>query len=1152
MVTGRSSGEIIRKPSLREMILRSLLPLMVCAQSASALKPNIVIIYADDLGFGDVSCQGATAVITPQIDALAAGGLRFTDAHSSAPTCTPSRYSLMTGEYAWRSPGTGIAAGDAGLIIRPGSVTLPSMLRQSGYSTGAVGKWHLGLGVGTTNFNGEIKPGPLDVGFDYFFGLPATSDRVPCVYLENRHVFQSRLPGDPGYVANAGPIVVSYAGKVGNDPTQGEIGTSIAALNASPMLRPLAPYTAGERTTHQGDAQHSNTIVNGIARIGYMDGGENARWDDDTMAFKLVSKASDYIATQTAANKPFFLYYAAHDIHVPHAPNVMFQGTSNHGIRGDAIRQFDWQVGQIIQRLSDPNQDGNPADSVIENTLVVLTSDNGPVLGDGYYDGAAMNPGNHDINGPYKGGKYSVSEGGHRVPFIVRWPGRIPAGQVSNALVAQTDLLASFAALTGQPLPLDAGPDSENVLPALLGDSPQGRQYLVNQNGSNAKAIRSGGYKYFFDDALFYNLDTDPGEVTNTLAANTVLAGRMKQVKDDIAAIPMQTPFSGWWPMDETQGAVVRDLSGGGHPGTLSGAPARMTEGGKPFVRFAVGQAFSAPAFPAVGADFSVALWARSPSATWGSTSCLIARRPQFALETVSASRKIAFVVNSPTGVPQRLELDLSSISGFELTAWHHYAVTYDGSTGTATISIDGVKRAQAVFATGTPAAGNGALEMAADLAGSSSLACDLSDVRIHSVVLTPARVVNAAAGRLLDQDADGMLDDWEMIHRLALFDASDATADPDNDAVNNLAEFRAGTDPSASNVDAAGGWKFDDGTGTVAADSSGNSRPGNLVNGPSWVTEGGRRFLSFDGVNDYVEVPAFPDLTSDVTVACWARSDAANWNAAGCLVSRRGQWILHPWLNPAGSNRLSFLIVRADTGAEVQAQIDLATLPGFDIRQWHHYAGTYEKATGTSRLYVDGVLRATNTIPAVSLKATTSAFRIGSDTHPSARFFGGDIDEVRVHGRPFSAAEIAALAGGFDDDDDGMPDDFERRIAGASATDSLVTPADVLPGDDFDHDGRTNLEESAAGTDPISSLDFFRLHDFFVHEAEATSSFNVKVEAKPGRVYELEQSLNLSPPWTPVQALGPFTDTQLIELIQPELPGPKGFYRVRVKPGSN
>jgi arylsulfatase A-like enzyme len=461
--------------------------------------PSIVVILADDVGYGDVGCYGAARVDTPNIDRLAKEGLRFTDAHATSATCTPSRYALLTGEYPWRKRGTGILPGDAALIIEPGRTTVASLLQKAGYSTGVVGKWHLGLGAaGGLDWNGEIKPGPREIGFNYSFILPATGDRVPCVYLENQRVV--------GLDTND-PIRVSYAAPVGNEPTGKE----------HPELLVMHPSVG-----------HSQTIINGISRIGYMSGGRSARWKDEDIADVLTRKAAAFINKHKA--NPFFLYFATHDIHVPRVPHPRFVGKTGMGPRGDAIAQLDWSVGQILDTLEKLN--------LATNTLVMFTSDNGPVVDDGYKDAATEKLGGHKPAGPLRGGKTSIFEGGNRVPFIVRWPGRVNPG-TSSALLCQVDLLHSFASLAGQSLAEADGPDSFNVLSALLGDSVQGRASLVEHAGT--LALRQGTLKFIEPkrklaraaasepdgssepDAQLFDLATDLGEAKNLSRQNPAL-----------------------------------------------------------------------------------------------------------------------------------------------------------------------------------------------------------------------------------------------------------------------------------------------------------------------------------------------------------------------------------------------------------------------------------------------------------------------------------------------------------------------------------------------------------------------------------------------------------------------------------------------------
>ncbi len=414
--------------SLPSFSLPAVLSLLTMGSTGStAQPPNIVLIYADDLGYGDVGCYGATRIRTPNIDHLARQGLRFTDAHAPSSTCTPSRYALLTGEYAWRRKGTSVLPGDANLIIAPGRETLPAMLQRAGYATGIVGKWHLGLGVGNIDWNGTIKPGPLEIGFDESFIMAATGDRVPCVYIRGHHV----VGLDP-----RDPIRVSYGKPIGDEPTGA----------AHPELLKM-------KLTHG----HDQTIINGISRIGFMAGGKAARWVDEDMADVYTREAVAFIERHASA--PFFLELATHDIHMPRVPHARFAGSSECGVRGDVVQELDWCVGQVLETLDRLK--------LADRTLVLFSSDNGPVVDDGYADGAVHDLHGHRPAGPFRGGKYSLFEGGTRVPFLVRWPGRVRPG-IADALVNQVDLLASLAALSGQTLRLSLRPTvSTSCLPCL-------------------------------------------------------------------------------------------------------------------------------------------------------------------------------------------------------------------------------------------------------------------------------------------------------------------------------------------------------------------------------------------------------------------------------------------------------------------------------------------------------------------------------------------------------------------------------------------------------------------------------------------------------------------------------------------------------------
>lgn len=472
--------------------------------------PNIVLIYVDDLGYGDLGCYGAKGVSTPNVDRLARNGLKFTGAHCAAATCTPSRYALLTGRHAFRKKAA-VLPGDAPLLIDTQRPTLASMLKKAGYATAVVGKWHLGLGNGAVNWNTEIRPGPLELGFDHCFLIPATGDRVPTVYVEDHRVVNLR-PNDP--------IVVSYKNPVGNRPT----GESHPEL-----LR----FTA--------DAQHNKTIVNGVSRIGYMQGGEAALWVDEEFPDVLNNKAKAFINKNK--DRPFFLYYAYPDIHVPRLPNARFQAKSTMGVRGDAIVQMDWMTGEIARELEKLG--------LAQNTLILFTSDNGPVLNDGYADEAEKKLGAHRPVGPFRGGKYSAYEAGTRVPTIAYWPGQIRPGE-SDALLSQLDFYASLASLTGQPLGKEEAIDSENYLQAWLGRSIDGRRELVEE--SISLSLRDGSWKYirpvkkgnydwvaqknieggFQYTAQLYNLEKDVGERHNIAEQHPEKVAAMEQRLQEI------------------------------------------------------------------------------------------------------------------------------------------------------------------------------------------------------------------------------------------------------------------------------------------------------------------------------------------------------------------------------------------------------------------------------------------------------------------------------------------------------------------------------------------------------------------------------------------------------------------------------------------
>lgn len=479
------------------------------------LKPNIVIIYLDDLGYGDISCNGATEIKTPNIDALANNGARFTNAYATSATSTPSRYGLLTGVYPWRNADAKILPGSAPLIISTEQQTLPKMLKNQGYQTAAIGKWHLGLGSGDLDWNEHITPGPNEVGFDYSHILAATQDRVPTVYIENGNVVG---------LDKKDPILVNYKKNFPGEPTG--------------LDNP-------ELTTMKWHHGHNGSIVNGIPRIGFVKGGAKANWSDIDIADHFLALAQNYVKEHKTT--PFFLYYALNEPHVPRTPNPRFVGKSGMGPRGDAILEADWCIGEFMKTLE--------KEGLLENTLVVFSSDNGPVINDGYYDDAVEKLGKHTPSGKFRGGKYSMFDAGTHIPFITYWKGTIKP-QVSDALVCQMDLLASLAKLTGTS---EITTDSQDILSALLGKSKNGRKELVLEAASKT-TLRMGNWVLippYKGEALYktvniesgnsseyqlYNLKNDSSQKNNRAKTNPELLEKMKTVYSKIRGVNTTEP----------------------------------------------------------------------------------------------------------------------------------------------------------------------------------------------------------------------------------------------------------------------------------------------------------------------------------------------------------------------------------------------------------------------------------------------------------------------------------------------------------------------------------------------------------------------------------------------------------------------------------
>jgi arylsulfatase A-like enzyme len=407
----------------------------VSTDAPEPARPNVVIIYADDLGYGDVGCYGATKLKTPRIDRLAREGRMFMDAHSASAVCTPSRYALLTGRYPFRKNLYSPVFHKRGLVIDANRLTMADLMKEQGYATACIGKWHLGFGDETPDWNGELKPGPLELGFDYYYGIPVVNSHPPFVYVENHRV-------------------------VGLDPRD--------------------PFIYGVRAATREFQEKFGLETIGGARAAH------ELYDDRLVGKVLAQKAVNWLRDH--ADEPFFLYLATTNIHHPYTPQQRFDETSECGRYGDFVHELDWIVGEILDTLEDL--------SVADDTLVVFTSDNGPMLNQGGQD--AWRNG-HRMNGGLLGFKFDVWEGGHRVPFIIRWPGKVEAGSRSDQLLGQVDMLATLAALTGYELEEGEGPDSYNMMPAMVGSEEKRiRDHLVMaaNRGESHIALRSGKWVY--------------------------------------------------------------------------------------------------------------------------------------------------------------------------------------------------------------------------------------------------------------------------------------------------------------------------------------------------------------------------------------------------------------------------------------------------------------------------------------------------------------------------------------------------------------------------------------------------------------------------------------------------------------------------------
>lgn len=505
------------KPSLLTTL--ALAPLALSAQEqVKPLKPNIIMILADDLGYGDVGCYNLESkVATPNLDRLASQGIRFTDAHSPSTVSTPSRYSLLTGRMAFRIPYKGVFAGVGGpCLIKEDQLTLPQMLRNQGYTTAMTGKWHVGLsffdkegqritkggveGVQMIDYTRSIPDAPVHRGFDQFFGTAC----CPATDFLYAFIEGDRIPVPP-----------------------------TGMLDKSKL--PKHPYANDNR-----------------------DGMIAPDYDLEKLDQVFLQKSLKFLRehSENHPDKPFFLFHSMNAVHLPSFASEKFQGSTNAGPHGDFIHELDYIVGELMKALDSLGLTGN--------TVVMFSSDNGPETTSVIHMRADYG---HDGARPWRGVKRDQWEGGHRVPFIIRWPGKIQSGSTSDQTVCLTDIMATCAAMTGAPIPGNAAEDSYNILPLLLGQAinESYRPYTLHQTTSLAMAIRKGPWKYLDhrgsggnnynnpelkpfvlpDNApdapgQLYNLETDPGETVNLYYQHPEIVKELKDLLEKAKGLPSQ------------------------------------------------------------------------------------------------------------------------------------------------------------------------------------------------------------------------------------------------------------------------------------------------------------------------------------------------------------------------------------------------------------------------------------------------------------------------------------------------------------------------------------------------------------------------------------------------------------------------------------